>query len=80
MLVVANSARRVHPQTPQTLSMLDVKQALQGKDVLLASIDVGAFPRELTLEASGQTLLLTNYNSNTVTMIDVAKLPGPRPR
>lgn len=59
-----------------SLSVLDTKQALTGKAAVLATIDVGAFPRELTLEANGQTLLLTNYNSSTLSIIDVAKLPG----
>ena len=77
VLVVANSNRFVEPQAPQTLTILDTKQALTGKAAVLATIDVGAFPRELTLEANGQTLLLTNYNSSTLSIIDVAKLPGP---
>jgi len=75
VLVVANSNRFLEPQAPQTLTILDTKQALTGKAAVLATIAVGAFPRELTLEANGQTLLLTNYNSSTLSIIDVAKLP-----
>ncbi len=76
VLVVTNSNRFNQPRLPQTLTVFDTKQALQGKAALVATIDVGAFPRELTLEASGQILLLTNYNSNTLSLIDVAKLPA----
>ena len=76
VLVVTNSNRFNQPQLPQSLTVFNTKQALQGKAALVATIDVGAFPRELTLEASGQILLLTNYNSNTLGVIDVAKLPG----
>lgn len=75
VLVVTNSNRFSQPQVPQTLTVFNTKQALQGKTTIGATIDVGAFPRELTLEASGQILFLTNYNSNTLSIIDVAKLP-----
>ena len=34
----------------------------------------GSFPREMTLD--GQTLLLTNYNSNMLSLIDLSKLPA----
>jgi DNA-binding beta-propeller fold protein YncE len=77
VLVVTNSNRFSQPDQPQTLSVFDTKQALQGHAALLATIHVGAFPRELDLEANGQTLLLTNYNSDTLSFINVAKLPGP---
>ena len=76
-LIIADSARFSDPNAPQTLSVLDARQALQKQSTLLAEINVGAFPRELFLEADGQTLLLTNYNSNTINFIDVAKLPAP---
>lgn len=77
VLVVANSNRFLAPQSPQTLTVLDTQQALMGKTATLATIKVGAFPRELELEANGQTLLLTNYDSDTLSIIDVTKLPGP---
>jgi hypothetical protein len=44
VLVVANSNRFLEPQAPQTLTILDTKQALTGKAALLATINVGAFP------------------------------------
>ncbi|GLV59160.1 hypothetical protein KDH_59880 [Dictyobacter sp. S3.2.2.5] len=76
VLVVANSNRFLQPYTPQHLTVLNTKQALDHKAAVLTSINVGDFPRELTLEANGQTLLLTNYNSQTLSIIDVSKLPG----
>lgn len=76
-LILANSARFSDPNASQTLSVLDARQALQNQSMLLAKINVGAFPREFFLEGDGQTLLLTNYNSNTINIIDVAKLPSP---
>ncbi len=77
VLVVANSNRFQTQPTPQTLTVLDTRQALEGKPATLATIQVGAFPRELFLEANQQTLLLTNFFSSTVSIIDVAKLPRP---
>ncbi len=75
VLVVTNSNRFRDPQSPQTLSLFNTQQALQGNTASVGTVDVGAFPRELILEASGQTLLLTNYNSNTLSFIDVTRLP-----
>ncbi len=77
VLVVTNSNRFLQPQTPQTLTVLDTKRVLTGQGGVLGTIHVEAFPRELLLEANGQTLLLTNYNSDTLSIIDVVKLPGP---
>ncbi|HLG77995.1 MAG TPA: hypothetical protein VKX46_16390, partial [Ktedonobacteraceae bacterium] len=60
-------------RSPQTLTLIDVKQALAGHPALLGTIAVGSFPRELALD--GQTLLLTNYTSATLSLIDLSKLP-----
>jgi DNA-binding beta-propeller fold protein YncE len=77
VLVIASSNRFAAPQTPQTLTLLDAKQALLGHPAILGTVRTGAFPRELTLEAGGQILLLTNFLSDTLEIIDVASLPGP---
>ena len=72
-IIVANSNRFAGGRSPQTLTLIDVKQALAGRPALLGTIAVGSFPRELALD--GQTLLLTNYNSATLSLIDLSKLP-----
>lgn len=77
VIVIANSNRFNEPQLPQTLTLLDTKQALAGHTVILGIINVGAFPRELTLSPDGKSLYLTNYNSDTLNIIDVSKLPKP---
>ena len=77
VIVITNSNRFAEPQTPQTLTLLDTKQALAGRTAILGTINVGAFPRELTLGLDGRSLFLTNYNSNTLNIIDVMKLPKP---
>jgi DNA-binding beta-propeller fold protein YncE len=76
-LVVANSNRFQEPDTPQSLTVLDARHIRTGRAGVLATLKVGAFPRELTLEANGATLLLTNYDSDTLSIIDVTKLSRP---
>ncbi|WP_126554516.1 YncE family protein [Dictyobacter kobayashii] len=72
-LIVADSNRFAGNRSPQTLTLINVKQALAGHPALLGTIAVGSFPRELALD--GQTLLLTNYTSATLSLIDLSKLP-----
>jgi DNA-binding beta-propeller fold protein YncE len=77
VVAVTNSNRFQAPNTPQSLTLLDAGKVLKGQPGLLGTVPVGAFPRELTLESDGKTLLLTNYNSNTVQVFDVRRLPQP---
>jgi DNA-binding beta-propeller fold protein YncE len=72
-IIVADSNRFAGSRSPQTLTLINVKQALIGHPALLGTIAVGSFPRELALD--GQTLLLTNYTSATLSLIDLSKLP-----
>ena len=72
-LLVANSNRFAAVQTPQTVYVVDTQAAFAGRPALKGSIAVGIFPRELSLV--GQTVILTNYNSGTISLIDVSKLP-----
>ena len=78
MLFVANSNSFNQPQKPQTLSVLNVHNLIQGLPAVIATIKVGAFPREVTIENDDQTVLLTNSNSNSLTIINAAKLPKPK--
>jgi DNA-binding beta-propeller fold protein YncE len=77
VVAVTNSNRFRAPQAPQSITLLDARKVLSGQPGLLATIPVGAFPRELTLQGDGRTLLLTNYNSGTVDLFDVRRLPKP---
>ena len=72
-IVVANSNRFAGGQSSQTVVLVDVRRALSGHSALLGSITVGNFPREMALD--GQTLLLTNFASKTLSLIDLSKLP-----
>lgn len=77
LLAVANSNRFANDQTPQTLILLDTQQVLADHSGVLGTLRVGIFPRELDLSPDGQSLLLTNYGSNSLSIIDVARLPRP---
>jgi 6-phosphogluconolactonase (cycloisomerase 2 family) len=77
VVVVTNSNRFSAADAPQSITLLDARKVLSGQPGLLATIPVGAFPRELSLQSDGRTLLLTNYNSNTVDLFDVRRLPKP---
>jgi DNA-binding beta-propeller fold protein YncE len=72
-IVVANSNRFTTGKSPQTVMLVDVKRALSNSSAVLGSITVGNFPREMSLD--GPTLLLTNYTSKTLSLIDLTKLP-----
>lgn len=74
VIAVANSNRFAQDQTPQTVMLLDTQKALAGKPALLKTIRAGIFPRELSTTPDGQTLFVTNYNSNTLTIINIARL------
>lgn len=60
---------------PQRLTVIDTARIASGAAAVLGTIPAGAFPRELRTTADGRTLLLTNFASQSVQMIDVARLP-----
>lgn len=74
VIAVANSNRFAQDQTPQTVMLLDTRRVLAGKPALLKTFRVGLFPRELSTTPDGQTLFVTNYTSNTLTIINITKL------
>ncbi len=41
---------------------------------VIGNIAVGLFPRELCVTADGRTLLVTNFSSNSLALIDLARL------
>lgn len=71
-IFVANSGR--FGNQDQTISVLD--EADPTKPTL--TIAAGKFPRELMVTPDGNTLLVTNFGSGTLELIDLAKL-APKP-
>ena len=62
----------------QVLTVIDASRVGQGAAAILGNIPAGAFPRELRATADGRTLLLTNYASRTLEIIDLTRLPLQR--
>jgi DNA-binding beta-propeller fold protein YncE len=62
----------------QTLTVIDASKVDQGAGAIIGSIQAGAFPREMRVTSDGRTLILTNFGSRTVQMIDLARIPGAR--
>jgi DNA-binding beta-propeller fold protein YncE len=56
----------------QSLSVLDAGN-LSGPQT---SIAAGGFPRELKVTADGRTLLVTNFSSGSLELVDLARLPA----
>ncbi|MBF0562004.1 MAG: YncE family protein [Alphaproteobacteria bacterium] len=77
---VANSDRFTpDPNMPQTVTVVDISAGKTGPFIVEGTIRAGAFPRELHLLANGRTLLLTNYASRTLQVIDTV-LAEPVPQ
>jgi DNA-binding beta-propeller fold protein YncE len=72
-LLVANTGRYDPTLSPQSVTVIDTQRALDGQPAVLGSIPEGLFPRDFALD--GQTVVLTNFASQSVSLIDVATLP-----
>ncbi|HLA90688.1 MAG TPA: hypothetical protein VJL28_09670 [Gemmatimonadaceae bacterium] len=70
-IIVANSNRFGGAQTEgHHLSVVDATRMSAGAAAVVGTIPVGAFPRELTTTPDGRTLLLTNFSSPTLQLVD----------
>lgn len=56
-----------------SLTVIDPRK--NGADAVVGSIEAGTFPRELSVTQDGRTLVLTNFGSQTIQLIDLARLP-----
>lgn len=74
-LVVTNSNRFGDTTAGQSLTIIDATKIDRGTGAIVGSVPAGVFPRELTMTANQQTLLLTNFGSKTLAVIDVTRLP-----
>jgi DNA-binding beta-propeller fold protein YncE len=74
-LVVGNSNRfAADANKPQTLSVLDVAK-IGHSDATIGTITAGAFPREMCVTSDGKTLLVSNFGSDSVEVIDAQNPP-----
>ena len=69
-VAVANSNRFAAPSQPQTVTFVSAASA-----TLLGQVTVGAFPREL--DADGTALFVSNYNSQSLSGLDLGGLALP---
>jgi len=74
-VVVADSDRFDRPGQRAAVTIVDARAALAGKPALLGTIPAGVFPREMSLEANGRTLLIGNFESGQLEAVNVAALP-----
>jgi DNA-binding beta-propeller fold protein YncE len=75
-IVVTNSNRFAADSTDrQTLTVVDASKISAGADAVIGAIPAGAFPREMRVTSDGRVLLLTNFGSRSVQMIDLSRLP-----
>ena len=74
-LVVTNSNRYGNSDAPQSLTVIDTTKMGAGANAVLGTVPVGVFPRELSVTSDQRTLLLTNFGSKTLAIMDAARLP-----
>jgi DNA-binding beta-propeller fold protein YncE len=75
-VIVTNSNRFAGSSNDhQVLTVVDATKVDSGAGAILGSIPAGAFPREMRVTSDGTTLIVTNFASNSVEIIDVARLP-----
>jgi len=75
-IVVTNSNRFAgSAEDRQTLTVIDAAKVSDGERAVIGSIPAGAFPREMRVTSDGATLIVTNFASKQIELIDLARLP-----
>jgi DNA-binding beta-propeller fold protein YncE len=74
LAIVSNSNRWAKQQTPQTVAVVDIAGDHKRKPVVLGKIPVGIFPRDLAVSRDGRTVIVSNFGSNSLTLLEVSKL------
>jgi DNA-binding beta-propeller fold protein YncE len=73
-VAVADSARSGTPGSTSRLTIVNANAALNGSHSLIGYIPAGTYPRNLTVEPNGTTLLATNYRSGQLEAVDLQQL------
>ncbi|KAK3081196.1 hypothetical protein LTS18_009187 [Coniosporium uncinatum] len=76
LILTANSNRFQLANTTSSLSVVDVRAALQGKLAVVGEIPTGMLPRGFARSPDGKTILVSDYGSLEVQAIDVSTLPA----
>jgi YVTN family beta-propeller protein len=59
----------------QSLTVIDAAKVTSGAAAVMGTIPVGSGPRDASLTNDGRTLFVPNFNSSTLRLIDLARLP-----
>jgi DNA-binding beta-propeller fold protein YncE len=74
-VVVTNSNRFAGgADDRQTLTVVDAGRVAEGAGAVVGAIPAGGFPREMRVTADGRTLLVTNFTSKTLEVIDLTRM------
>jgi DNA-binding beta-propeller fold protein YncE len=74
LVLVSNSNRWAKEQTQQTVTLIDTAGRHRRKPVVLGTIPVGVFPRDIAISRDGRTILVSNFGSRSLTLLRVSKL------
>jgi DNA-binding beta-propeller fold protein YncE len=74
-VVVTNSNRfgGNRAEDKPSLSVIDASNVQSGVSAVIGSIPSGDFPREMRVTSDGKTLVLTNFGSRTIELVDLAR-------
>jgi DNA-binding beta-propeller fold protein YncE len=73
-VVVTNSNRFAGGGSDgQSLTLIDAAKVAEGAGAVIGSVPAGTFPRELRVTTDGRTLILTNFGSQTVQLVDLTR-------
>lgn len=75
LLVTSSNRFAGNARDRQPVFVVDATRLGAGSAAVLGTIPAGAFPRELRVTPDGRTLLLTNYRSKTLEIVDLTRLP-----
>jgi DNA-binding beta-propeller fold protein YncE len=70
-LIVSNIGS---PNEQQSLTVIDTGKVTSGAGAVIGTIPVGSGPRDATVLKDGRTLIVPNFNSNTLQVIDLSRL------
>lgn len=73
-IAVTNSNRFGASNTPPSMTIIDAAKVTLGRSAVVGTLPTGAFPREMSVTRDQRTLLLTNFDSKTLAVIDVARM------
>jgi len=75
-IVVTNSNRFAGSANDrQTLTVIDASKVADGERAIIGAIPAGAFPREMRVTSDGKALIVTNFASRQIELIDLTHLP-----